>query len=330
MKVSSSARTSAFCLLVFLFALVAGPSLAASRAKPASEVVATVNDEPITRSELNIAVDQMENRMMRQGKKVDESQKATMEKEALDSLIRTELLYQAGLKAGAGADKARVDKQFSTYRQRFSSQAEFDKMLDHFGMTQQDLRREIKRSLTIRKYMDQVTASVKVPEKELKAYYKDHPKVFTHPEQVRASHILVQVKNMKDEKEKNAAKKKIEAIQARLKKGEDFAALARKMSDCPSSKKGGDLGYFARGQMVKPFEDAAFALEPGQMSPIVETRFGYHIIKLTDKKPAGAIPYSEVKAKIEKYLRQTKAQDLIWKNVDQLKAKAKIKVFLKS
>jgi peptidyl-prolyl cis-trans isomerase C len=111
-----------------------------------------------------------------------------------------------------------------------------------------------------------------------------------------------------DSAKKEEARKKIESVQEKLKAGGDFAALAKELSDCPSKEKGGDLGYFGKGQMVKPFEDAALALKPGETSGIVETQFGYHIIKLVEIKTEGIMPYTEVKDQLTQYLKQEKVK----------------------
>ncbi len=107
---------------------------------------------------------------------------------------------------------------------------------------------------------------------------------FSKPEQVRASHILVKVAPQATREEKDAAREKIKEILEQAKAGKDFAALAKAYSECPSGEKGGDLGYFGRNEMVQPFEDVAFTLPVGVVSDVVETRFGYHLIKVTDKK----------------------------------------------
>jgi peptidyl-prolyl cis-trans isomerase C len=105
--------------------------------------------------------------------------------------------------------------------------------------------------------------------------------------------------------------------------------LAREYSEGPSSVKGGDLGYFGRGQMVKPFEDAAFALNVGELSEVVETRFGYHLIKVTGKNPETVVAYADVKERLQKYLKDEKVQQEVSAYVEDLKTKAKVERFLK-
>ena len=120
---------------------------------------------------------------------------------------------------------------------------------------------------------------IAVSEADARAYFDAHPDEFKMPERVHASHILVKVDPNASDASKAESRKKLEGIKARLDGGEDFAKLAEENSDCPSSAKGGDLGFFTRGQMVAPFEEAAFALNPGDTSDVVETRFGFHLIK---------------------------------------------------
>jgi peptidyl-prolyl cis-trans isomerase C len=110
----------------------------------------------------------------------------------------------------------------------------------------------------------------------------------------------------------------------KAKAGEDFAKLAESNSDCPSAKQGGDLDYFGKGQMVKPFEDAAFALKPGEMSGVVETQFGYHIIKVTDRKDAAKTPFEEVKGRITDFLKNNKVKEALEAKVAELKKVAKV------
>ena len=124
------------------------------------------------------------------------------------------------------------------------------------------------------------------------------------------------------------ARKKIEKIQQKLQQGEDFAALAKEFSQGPSSFKGGDLGYFGRGQMVKSFEKAAFGLMPGDASDIIETRFGYHLIKVIERKPETLIAFEDIKDRLGQYLMQEKVRREVSSYVQKLKEKAKVERLL--
>ncbi|RMF99853.1 MAG: hypothetical protein D6726_12300 [Nitrospirae bacterium] len=172
------------------------------------------------------------------------------------------------------------------------------------------------------RYLDSIAAKdVNITNEDIELYYKSKSEQFKVPSMVRARHILIKVKSDASEDEKKAARKKAEEILSKIKNGEDFASLAEEYSDDPgSAKKGGDLGYFPRGRMVKPFEDAAFSLKPGEVSDIVETAFGYHIIKVDDKKDAHIKPLEEVKdmirKKLEKELKSAKAGEFLRKAME--------------
>ena len=153
----------------------------------------------------------------------------------------------------------------------------------------------------------EVVDKIAIPENELKSYYDSHQEEFKTPEMVRARHILIRVSPSSTDQEKKKAREKTEEILAKIKKGEDFEKLATQFSEDPGSKqRGGDLGFFPRGRMVKSFEDAAFSLKPGEVSGIVETQFGFHIIKLEEKKEAGVEPFETAREKIRQKLLQEK------------------------
>jgi len=173
-----------------------------------------------------------------------------------------------------------------------------------------------------------VLQKITITEKESKKYYDSNPDLFKQPEQVKASHILIKVASDAKESEKIQARKKIETVQKKVRQGEDFGTLAKENSEGPAAQREGDLGYFSRGQMVKPFEDAAFALKVGGISGIVETQFGYHLIKVTDKKPARTLPYTEVQPMLEQHLKNEKAKTEVQSYIENLKKSAKIKRFI--
>jgi peptidyl-prolyl cis-trans isomerase C len=140
---------------------------------------------------------------------------------------------------------------------------------------------------------------------------------------------LIQVPQGADAVAKQQAKTKVDGILKDLKAGKDFAAAAKENSQDPgSAPNGGDLGYFEQGQMVQPFEQAAFALKPGQMSEVVETQFGYHIIKVAEKQDSRVVPLEEAKPKIEEYLTEQNRHAQTELFVNALKAKAKIEILM--
>jgi len=155
----------------------------------------------------------------------------------------------------------------------------------------------------------EVTQKISVPDSEVKQYYDAHQDEFKTPEMVKAKHILIRVAPGASEEDKKKAMGKAEDILKQIKGGAEFEKLAGEVSEDPGSKtKGGDLGFFAKGRMVKPFEDAAFALKPGELSGVVETQFGYHIIKVDETKEPSIEPFDKVKEKINQKLVQEKTR----------------------
>ncbi|MGC9974420.1 MAG: peptidylprolyl isomerase, partial [Gaiellaceae bacterium] len=155
-----------------------------------------------------------------------------------------------------------------------------------------------------------IVPKVTVSEEESRKFYDQNQDKFVGGETVRASHILVGVDAKATAEEKQKAREKAEKLRKELAAGADFATLARENSTCPSSKQGGDLGYFGKGQMVPPFEQAAFALKPGGLSDVVETQFGYHIIKLVEKKGPETVAFKDAQPRIGEYLKNQKAQEM--------------------
>ncbi|GAH06825.1 unnamed protein product, partial [marine sediment metagenome] len=171
------------------------------------------------------------------------------------------------------------------------------------------------------------TKEIKVTAKELKSYYEGHLANFEVPEKRKVSHILIKLLPSASKKDEENAKKKIEEIQKELEKGADFTTLAKKYSqDTPSAEKGGDLGFFTYTQMIPSFSRAAFSLEKeGEVSGIVKSPFGYHLIKLTGIKQAYTEPLEKVKSRINKLLIEQKSDDLAKKEAETMRERIKEK-----
>jgi peptidyl-prolyl cis-trans isomerase C len=324
-----NSSTSVF--LIMAIALVfAGFSFEAFAEKPPSQVVlAKVNGTAITQEDLNREMENARARLEKFGGPKEGFNLEDMKKEVLENLIKRELLYQKSQEEGIVIDKAALDEKIEPVKKQFSSEEEFRAALKVRGLSEEDLRLQVQKGLATKQLLDkEVIDKITVPEDEIRAYFDENPDFFTQPERFHARHILVTVEKDWDDAKKAEARKKIEDIEARLKKGEDFAALAREYSDCPSKEKGGDLGYVSRGQMVKPFEDAVFSMKPGERSGIVETRFGFHIIEVLDIKPPAPVPYDSIKGRIEEFLKRQKSEQALEIYVDGLTEKAKIERFL--
>ncbi|MEJ2744645.1 MAG: peptidyl-prolyl cis-trans isomerase [bacterium] len=193
------------------------------------------------------------------------------------------------------------------------------------GITEPQLRQNIGQDLKIGALLDKnVPQKEKASDKEIKAFYKDNPEKFKKPERVKASHILIKVNPVDSAEEKEKKRRKIEELRKKIKKGADFAKLARENSECPSKAKGGDLGYFEKGKMVKPFEETAFGMKVGRISDVVETQFGYHLIKVTEHEKAGVTPFEKARDQLEEFLNNQKRQGDINEYLQRLRAAAKI------
>jgi len=312
-------------LISVLFSL---PAMAADKA-PSGGKVAVINGVVITQAHFDKELKVNLERVSRQGKQISEEQITALKKDVLDGLIEREVLYQESQKAGIKIDEQKVNDQMAGIKKRFPNEEEFKKALASMGLTEEEVRTQIQRGLSIRGLIDQKVANkIVVTDEETKAYYDGNPQFFKQPEQIKASHILIKVEPTADDATKAAARKKIEDIRKKLTDGGDFAELAKEYSEGPSAPKGGDLGYFRRGQMVKAFDDTAFSMKINEVSGLVETRFGYHLIKVYDKKPEQTLAYAEVKDKIAQRLKQEKIEKGATAYVENLKKDAKIEKFL--
>jgi peptidyl-prolyl cis-trans isomerase C len=291
------------------------------------KVLVKVNGQDITERD----IDQQQKMIVQQLQgRVDSAQLAgmmpTVKGQAVENAINRLLLEQTMKKLGISSSKEQVDQRIADYRKNFVSEDAFEKDLAKSGLTKGTLRKEVEVGLAAEQLFNRRTANVKPPtEAEIRAFYDANKERFEHPEQVRASHILVKVNEGDTEEQRAQKKAKAEKILADLKKGADFAEQAKQNSDDTGNKdKGGDLGYFERGQMVPEFETAAFALKIGQLSGVVKSPFGYHIIKVTDRKKAEPVPFDQVKQNISMYLADQKKNEALAAYFDSLRAASKI------
>ena len=303
-------------------------ALAEEKKEPAGKA-AVVNGVAISKDDFDREMDFYLKRANERGQQVPEAQMGMMKNQVLNSLIDRELLFQETKKKGIKVDRKDVTDEFQKIKQRYSKEGEFEQLLSNMGLTESDVQNQIERGMAIQQLIDkEVRAKITMGDEEVKSYYDANPQLFQQPEQVKASHILVKLDADAPQEEKDKARKKIESVQKKAKKGEDFTTLAKTYSEGPSGPNGGDLGYFRRGQMVKPFEDAAFSLKPNETSDIVETQFGYHLIKVVDKKPAQTVAYADVKEQLSEHLKKQRIDSEASAYIQNLRSGAKIEKFL--
>ncbi len=307
------------------------PAAAATPAPPKPmpaqlpDVLAKVNGEDVKKSDFDMLVRDME---LGQGP-IPAERRDEILRGTLDRLITYTLLSQEAKSRKVVATDSEVEERLKQMQQQFPNEEAFKKALADRNMTIERLRSDTRNDLVISKMMDaEVSTTPGASDAEAKEFYEKNPDKFKQPEQVRASHILIRVDENADAAAKQKALAKIQALLKRAKAGEDFAALAKANSQDGSAAQGGDLSYFGRGQMVPAFDEAAFKLKPGEISDVVTTQFGYHIIKVTDHKDASTVPLEQVSDRVKQFLSGQKKQEKADQFITSLKEKSKIEVLV--
>ena len=293
-------------------------------APEASGIAVTVDGKDITEAEVDAKVNAYMTRMAAQiPPNMVEQYKTQIRGQALDSMIIEKLLDEQIKKLGINITDSDVNGKLSEIvaaQPGGMTMESFKAMLAAQGQSFDVVKEQIKKTMGYEK----IIGTVEVNDAEAKAFYNENKDDFNMPEQVKASHILVKVDASATPEVKAAAKTKIEGLLKQVKAGGDFAALAKANSDCPSKERGGDLGFFDKSSMVKEFSDVAFAMKVGEVSGVVETQFGYHIIKVTDRKKGGLTTFEEAKADIIKQLQDKKKGEAFKGMIEKIKAQAKI------
>lgn len=317
-KITSS--TAALSLL--LLCSCTGPEQPKSTAAAAVE---KVNGAPITRADLDRALKAMLGQNGDPKKLAPETLKQATEA-ALNQLTAAELLYQAGMKLEIKDLDKQVSARIAQSKYQYPSQAEFDKALNSVQMTQKDLEEAARKDIVINNLIQQRFAGqVKVSDAEVRKYYEENKaKQFTRGERIKVSHILIGVAKDAAPEAKKQAREKALAVLKRVKGGAPFAEVAKAESTSPTKEQGGSLGIVGKGQTVPAFETAAFALKAGEISGVVETEFGYHVIKVEEKLKPATDRYDDVKNQIASNINREKMRLLIASYVEELRGKAKI------
>lgn len=282
----------------------------------------TVNGEAITNEQIEQEMERLRQDYVRMfAEQPEEQRENTLREWSQENLIEQVLLRQAAERSVTIPDE-QIDRELNRLYEQSGGKAKFCADNDITTEKEKQLRDDLRAQLQVRTFIEQLCAKLPAPgEKEIEKYYRANIEKFTIPEMVHAAHIVrhhgpkLNAKTLREEMEK---------VHARLETGEDFAALASEHSDCPDNS--GDLGWFARGKMVPLFEEQVFALEPGQVSGVFDTEFGYHIARVIERKAAIPCPLRDVREVIVRELSEEMKNKRIENFLDGEKPKADIQI----
>jgi peptidyl-prolyl cis-trans isomerase C len=290
-------------------------------------VVARVNGEAIERWEFDNAVKRIE---ARAGGPVPADKRDEVLRGVLDQLIAYHLLAQESRARKMDVADSDVEAQIGQIRGSFPTDQAFQQGMAAQGLTIDQVRQQTRNGMLVQKVIEaEVASKVVVQDAEVSAFYQQNLERFKQGDTVHASHILIGVPQDAAPQQKVQAKAKAQAVLKQVRGGGDFAAIARAESQDPgSAPNGGDLGFFPKGQMTPAFETAAFATKPGAVSAVVETPFGFHIIKVHERRGPRTAPLAEVGGQIKNFLEQGQREQKLEQFVEQVKTKSKIEILV--
>ena len=282
---------------------------------------AIINGQEISSDAVQFELDRLVRFYMSHGMSMDEVKKnlEQLQEKALDQAIGAKLLLDRAMQLDIPVSTTDVDAEVSKVVTQVGGPENYKKALDAQGITEEQFRKELEKGAKVNKLVEQACSSVAEPtEDEVAAFYEAHKAEYVEPEQVLCQHILVKGSDDK-------ALDKIKEIRERIVSGKsDFAEEAKKHSDCPSGAEGGSLGWFGRGMMVPEFDKVAFEMKRGEVSGVVSTQFGYHIIYKADQKGGGKLTLVDVHDQVKDLLRHEARGRAMDAFVQELRDAAKI------
>jgi len=312
--------------LVLVAALIV-PTIAFTQesAAPAENLnppVLEVNGEKIYAAEISMT---MQNITAQMGGRENVQNEQQLVQMATERVVEQKLLAQEALRTNVQPNELRLAEMMQALERQAGGREALESNLKSFGTSYDQLAgyvREIELSRSL--IEKQISPTIQVSDEEVKTFYEENLELFDAEEQVRARHIIFNAPLEADAQTVAEARTKAEDARRRAVAGEDFAELARELSEGPTAPKGGDIGFFARGQTAPAFEAAAFALEPGGISPVVRSPFGLHVIKVEEKRPARRLPLDEVSDHVQIVLVQQRTAENVASLVASLAEKGTV------
>lgn len=327
-KRRAGCRTMPGAGFALLLALLTGAVLA--NAQPGAQdrgndVIARVNGVVITRRAFQVVYRQAVERHAQEGHPIDEFHLAPLRREVIQHMVEEELLVQESRRLGIMITGGAVDQDVAAARARFQTPEAFQQEIARLYGDETAYRRYLKRQRAVDRLLTrQVDPAVSVSQEEIRRFYEANPQRYRSPEKIRVRHILIHKVGGEENASSDAGYRKISMIREKLAQGGDFADMAAEYSQESTRKRGGDLGFVQRGQMPPSIESMVFGLAVGEVSPILTTENGYHLVQVTERRAATVIPLEDAQAEIEKTLREDKQKQAVRAYIDTLRKRAKI------
>jgi peptidyl-prolyl cis-trans isomerase C len=318
-------RHTRFALILVAALIAPAVAIAQTPAAPGGDLnpaVLEVNGEKVHAAEISMIMQNIAAQMGGRDKVQDEQQLVQM---ATQRVVEQTLLAQEARRTNIQPNELRLAEMMQAIEKQAGGRTTLESNIGQFGMSYDQLTEFIREMELSRSLIEkQISPTIQVSDEEVKAFYDENPELFDVEEQVHARHIIFNATLQADAQAVAEARAKAEEARQRALAGEDFAELARELSEGPTAANGGDLGFFTREQTAPAFAAAAFALEPGGISPVVRTPYGLHVIKVEEKRPARRLPLEEVSEQIRNLLVQQKTGQKVAKLVESLAEKATV------
>ena len=288
----------------------------------------TVNGEPISREKVQAQVDHMVNqRGLGSGGITQPDAYKQIQQEVADQLIVQELLWQEAQRLDFVVEDEYVDTRLQEMKSGFDREMDFLFRIQEGGFTEETFREDIRQQVSVQRMISEgISSGIAVSDEDVEHFYNTNIEQMQKPIEVHARHILITPAStaLADHQ---AAKAEADAILAEVRDGADFVEIASNRSQGPSAARGGDLGYFGPGQMAPAFEQAAFALQPGELSEVVQTQFGYHVIRVEGRRGGEVAPIEETTDQIREYLTELALQNAVEVLLTNLREEGEVEIY---
>jgi peptidyl-prolyl cis-trans isomerase C len=297
----------------------------------ARKVVARVNGDPIYEDQLQPAVEKGLVQLTRHGARTEDTDLVKrLQARQLNELIGNLLVYQESKKRTVEDIDEKVEQRVRDLEKESRAGQGMTRYSKRRRMLMGDPRESLKARILVDEYLtEQGVLDPDIPEERIREMYDADPASFSTTETIRVSHILIAVDEQTGAEKKQEARQQAEQIRKEILAGGDFAAMAKAHSDCATAPNGGDLGQIKRGSMPAAFDEVAFALEKDTVSEVVETKFGYHVIKAVDRQPARVVPYEQMRGFLKTYLQGEESKKMLAAHIAELRERSEIEIFLK-